>query len=257
MKQGVAVTTLGLGLNYNEDLMVELARRSDGNHVFIEQATALASVFDREFNDVLSVVAQEITVVIKCAPYIRPTRLLGIDGEINGQNVIVRLNQLYGGQEKYVLLEVTIPEPVHADVLPVADVEVAYSNLFTKAVDRLTQAVSVRLTESPAAVEEQVDADVMTEYVLQVANERNAQAVSLRDEGKIEQAEQVLKGNAAFLDDNAKRYHSPKLQKRAVDNAQQSRNLDARTWRRTRKSMRSQQHEDARQQTQQQERPKR
>ena len=56
------MTTLGLGLDYNEDLMTQLARKSDGNHYFIENTADLARRFGYEFDDVLSVVAQEVTV---------------------------------------------------------------------------------------------------------------------------------------------------------------------------------------------------
>ena len=59
-KEGISVSTIGLGLDYNEDLMTKLASESDGNHVFVEKSTQLVDVFNREFNDVLSVVAQEV-----------------------------------------------------------------------------------------------------------------------------------------------------------------------------------------------------
>ncbi len=49
IKEGISVTTLGLGLDYNEDLMPQLARRSDGNNYFIENSTELASKFGFEF----------------------------------------------------------------------------------------------------------------------------------------------------------------------------------------------------------------
>lgn len=252
MKEGIAVTTLGLGLDYNEDLMVELARRSDGNHVFVEQATELADVFNREFNDVLSVVAQEITIKIQCAPGIRPLRLLGINGDINGREVVVQLNQLYSEQEKYVLLEVAVPESTAMRIQPVAEVEVAYENMETRTTDRLGSSVSVQFDESPAIVEEQTDAKVMTECVLQIANERNVQAVALRDQGKMKQAKELLESNAVFLSNNAQKLESEMLQLRATDNIQQSQKLDLDEWKRTRKEMRSQQHQDAQQQRQQQ-----
>src|SRR5262249_32047712 len=37
-KEGISITTIGLGLGYNEDLMTQLAMRSDGNHGFAESA---------------------------------------------------------------------------------------------------------------------------------------------------------------------------------------------------------------------------
>ena len=109
MKEGISVSTMGLGLDYNEDLMTKLAQNSGGNHSFIEQANDLARVFNQEFNDVLSVVAQEVAIDIRVAAGVRPVRVLNADAEINGQQVILQMNQLYSEQEKYVMLEVEVP----------------------------------------------------------------------------------------------------------------------------------------------------
>lgn len=246
MKEGIAVSTLGLGLDYNEDLMFQLAYRSDGNHVFVEEATELASVFLREFEDVLSVVAQEVAITVRCAPGIRPVRLLGIDGEINGQEVVVKLNQLYGGQEKYALLEIEVPESNSPNVRPVAGVDVAFANMVTGATERLTAKADVGFDASAQVVQDRVNTKVMTECVLQIANERNALATALRDEGKLEQAKVVLEGNCQYLCGNAAQLKSDLLQQRAEDNKLQSQNLDDEKWYKTRKDMRGGQYIDSR-----------
>ena len=58
--EGISVTTVGLGLGYNEDLMFELAEKSDGNHAFVENSKDLVRIFEYEFKDILSVVAPQI-----------------------------------------------------------------------------------------------------------------------------------------------------------------------------------------------------
>ena len=35
LQQGISVSTIGVGMQYNEDLMLQLARASDGNHTFV------------------------------------------------------------------------------------------------------------------------------------------------------------------------------------------------------------------------------
>ncbi len=60
-KEGISVTTIGLEAEYNEDLMTKLAMYSDGNHAFAETPQDLARIFDHEFNDILSVIAQDVT----------------------------------------------------------------------------------------------------------------------------------------------------------------------------------------------------
>ena len=93
-REGISVTTIGLGLGYNEDLMFQLAQKSDGNHAFVENTRDLSRIFQYEFSDVLSVVAQEIDISIHCKPGIVPIRVLGRDSDIADGIVYTSINQL-------------------------------------------------------------------------------------------------------------------------------------------------------------------
>ncbi|MBN1685034.1 MAG: VWA domain-containing protein, partial [Spirochaetales bacterium] len=90
-KTGISVTTIGLGLGYNEDLMVRLAEKSDGNHAFVENSKDLSRIFEYEFGDILSVVAQDIEIEIRCGDGVRPVRVLGREAEIIGSVVITSI----------------------------------------------------------------------------------------------------------------------------------------------------------------------
>jgi Ca-activated chloride channel homolog len=248
IEEGISVSTMGLGLDYNEDLMAQLAQRSDGNHFFIEKANDLAKVFNFEFDDVLSVVAQEVAITINVGPEVRPVRVLGREAEINGQQVIVQLNQLYREQEKYVMLEVELPATKAGQTRQIAQVDVSYANMETKTTDRLSSTVSVNFDVSNEVVQAKTNAAVMTECVLQIANDKNRLATALRDKGDVEGARKVLKDNASYLAKNADKYKSAKLRQRSVDNFGQSNQLDEKEWAANRKRMRESQHADKTQQ---------
>jgi Ca-activated chloride channel family protein len=237
IKEGISVTTLGLGLDYNEDLMTQLARRSDGNNYFIEKSSDLESKFAFEFNDVMSVVAQEVTVRITCRPGVRPIRVLGRQADITGQTVTTYLNQVYGEQEKYVLLEVEVPGGNDGTNRALADVTVSYLNLATNAADRITRIASNRFTKSPALVESSTNRAVMASAIEQIGVEKNQLAVSLRDQGRIEEARRVLMANAAFLAENAARYESKELESFSSVQQESAGKLDAEQWNGMRKSM--------------------
>ena len=249
MKEGISVSTMGLGLDYNEDLMTKLARNSGGNHVFIEAADDLVRVFNHEFNDVLSVVAQEVTISIRLADGVRPVRALNAAAEINGQEVIVQMNQLYSEQEKYLMLEVEVPATAAGKSREVAEVRVSYANLQTKTTDRLTSAVSANFSQSLAEVEAKLNAHVCACAVLQISNIRNKLATELRDKGDIEGARQVLLENGKYLGENAAKYNVDLLQTRCADNLDQAKNLSGPEWARYRKAMREQQITDDQQQS--------
>lgn len=80
--------------------MTAIAGYSDGNHTFVANSADLEKAFTKEFQDVMSVVAQDIVVQIKTGDKVKPVRLLGRDGDILGNTVNVKLNQLYSNQEK-------------------------------------------------------------------------------------------------------------------------------------------------------------
>jgi len=243
VRDGIAVTTIGLGLGYNEDLMTRLAYNSDGNHYFAESARQLASIFDSELGDVLSVVAQEVVTEIECAPGIRPIRILGRDGEISGQHVKVYLNQIYSAHEKYVLLEVEVPSHRDGEKLDLADVRVRYDNMQTRERDTLEQGVKAQFSRSAELVKKSENKDVMVAVVEQVATEKNEQATQLRDEGRVEEAQELLLDNAAYLERNARNYAAPQLRSLGEQNLQDADAVEGDDWNRQRKVMREKQAE--------------
>lgn len=248
-KESIAVSTLGLGLDYNEDLMTKLAQKSGGNHVFIEEAESLVRVFNYEFNDVLSVVAQEVAIDILAAKGIRPVRVLNMDSEINGQTVIVNMSQLYSEQEKYVLLEVEVPAAKAGQTREIAEVKVSYANMLTQTTDRLSSSVSANFSDSLAVVEKNLNVKVCTDCVLQLANEKNILATALRDRGDVVGARRILLVNGKYLEENARRYKSEALLVRGRDNVEQASKLNSAAWGRNRKFMRQLQNNDAVQQS--------
>lgn len=249
IREGISVTTLGIGLDYNEDLLTQLARRSDGNHAFVENATDLARIFDAEFGDVLSVVAQEVTIKIRCGDGVRPIRILGRDGDISGQTVRVFMNQLYGNQEKYVLLEAEVNAVAAGKSRTVADVAVSYADMATKKNETVNRSASVQFTGSERIVEEKIDCAVMASVVEQIGVENNKLAVALRDKGRIEEARAAFRSNAGYLRENASKYNAPALEKQGAINDKAASNLDAPSWKGQRKELFKDQDSRARQQS--------
>lgn len=248
-REGISVSTIGLGLGYNEDLMVQLAQKSDGNHAFVENTRDLSRIFRYEFDDVLSVVAQEIEISIHCAPGIVPVRVMGRDADIADGVVYTTINQLYSNQQKYIMLEVEIPPQPEGKQLPVATVDISYGNMVSGLTDSLSSFADVQFTASQVTAEENVNRETMAEAVLQLATEESKRAVQLRDEGKLEEAEEVLLENAEYLMEQAEALQAPMLQGYGEQNIMDADAVDDEDeWQSTRKEMRDKQHENESQQ---------
>ncbi|MCL2258381.1 MAG: VWA domain-containing protein [Cystobacterineae bacterium] len=219
-KKGIAVTTLGIGEGYNEDLMTAIAGYSDGNHAFVEEPTDLEMIFAKEFNDVMSVVAQDVEVVIQLANNVKPVRLLGRDGEIKGNQARVRLNQLYSNQEKYVLLEVIPAKGVRAETKPFVEINVSYDNLSTKKKDTYQKALAIRYTASVEEVKGAVVEEVLADSAIQSMALENERAVQLMSEGKMSEAQAVLKQSARTLE--ALPISAPTVKQKIQENVNQN-----------------------------------
>ncbi len=240
-KEGISVTTVGLGLGYNEDLMARLASAADGSHAFVENARDLARVFDLELGDVLSAVAQEVVVRIECGPGVRPVRVLGREAEIAGSVVTLVLSQVYAEQEKYVLLEVETAAGRAGESRDVAAVEVTYADLARATRERLVGRATVRYAGADEARLAAANPEVMVAVVEQVAAEQSARAIALRDEGRIEAAQRLLLDNAAFVSQNAQELGSERLQELARANQADASKLSPEEWEKARKQMLDQQ----------------
>ncbi len=226
IKEGISVTTIGLGSGYNEDLMTRLAEKSDGRHAFVEQPEQLAAIFQDEIGSVNAVVAQKVKIDILCDPGVKPVRVLGREATITGQKVSLQLNQIYSKEEKYLILEIEVPATaaeVHRDL---ARVEVSYDNLSTHAQDHLTSTVAVSFSNDPQAVEKALNKAVLVAAVQQIGVANNEKALALWDAGKKEEAKAALTSNSSELGSWAAKLDAPSLWMACSNNAGDIKNLE-------------------------------
>jgi len=238
--EGISVTTIGVGNGYNEDLMSKLAYKSDGGHYFCEEADELANVFDQEFGRALSVVAQKVIIEINCPKGIKPIRLLGREGNIKGQKIMLDMNHIYSEHEKYVLLEVKTPA-YEKDALSIADVNIRYVDMKNNAEEKQSTTVTASLTRSREMYDSKQNKVVYADVVEQIAIENNEKALALRDQGQIEKAKAELISNTAYLRSNAAELGSGKLDVYAVENENDAKAVQQEDWSGQRKVMRESQ----------------
>lgn len=257
--KGISVTTIGLGLEYNEDLMQRLAASSDGNHAFVESPRQLAGIFDKEFGDALSIAAQDVTIIIECRDGFKPKRVLGRDADISGNRIALKLNQLQADNERYVVIEMETPGAAKVGDAEVADIKVDYLDLDTKSRTQKQASVRARLSDNDGDVEGSINKSVLAQVTAQIATEQNERAVELRDKGDISGARKMLKDNAAYIKKSRETYATgaaaaPTMSVEALSelekkNEEASNNLDGEQWNKTRKAMRHDQHKSKVQQS--------
>jgi len=207
MKERIAVTTIGVGTDYNEDLMTKLAQNSDGNTYFVESSRDLPRIFSAELGDVLSVFARDVILEIEILVGARPIRIIGRDGRLDDRRVEIRLNNLYGGQEKYVLVEVEVPAGSERDNLKLATARCSYYNLLSKHSEQSDGEASVRFSKRESDVSRSVNLEVQKDLMLNEMAEAKDEAIRQADRGDHAGAAATLRAVGGKVRETAREYN--------------------------------------------------
>lgn len=216
VQDGISVSTIGLGLGFNEDLMTRLALRSDGNTYFAENSDDLAGIFQRELGDVLSVVARRVVVEIEFPDGARPVRIVGREGRVEDRRVVVELNQLYGGQEKFVLIETELSPAKSAATREVATATLRYEDAADARAGSQTASVAASFTAKPAEVVAAANKQVQADYAANLMAETKDKVVVLVDAGRRDEAAEELRSVGSMLSSMATTYDNFAVQKVAA-----------------------------------------
>lgn len=76
---GQSVTTLGMGIEFNEELLTALAKNSGGNYYYVESPDMLVSLFANEINSMFRVVAKNVRYRLRLPTGCKVTRSYGLE----------------------------------------------------------------------------------------------------------------------------------------------------------------------------------
>lgn len=193
-QQGTSVTTMGVGTDYNEDLMTSLADHASGNYYFIQESAEIAGVFSRELSKMFSTVAQATTVELLIEDGVELKQVFGYTFTRQGDKVVIPLAEMFAGQKRGILVALQVPV-VREGNAPVGQITLRYSDPVDdgKAHEASIAAV-VRVTKDKEIVEKSRNKAVEERVgEVQVATAMNTAANLLRD-GDADQAQEVLRG---------------------------------------------------------------
>ncbi len=187
----ISLTTMGVGLDYNENLMVGLAQQGGGNYYFIEAPASLASIMNKEFKTLTAVVAQNAAIEITLGRHVELRDVIGCEYRTQGDHFIIPVGDLYSNESREFTVELAIPEG--AGFLTVARGVLQYeSNQHWS--DRVTSATAtVCYTRDVAAIEKDRDLNVQAKADVAVSTRTVEHAMKAMDEGKSDQAAEMIR----------------------------------------------------------------
>ena len=105
---GVTVSAVGLGLEYNEDLMSRLADVGGGTYDFVDDPKELSKVFTDELDRTAAVVARDVRVRVTVPEGVELLDVIGWDAERDAEGWSVRIGDVYAGNSTKVVARVAI-----------------------------------------------------------------------------------------------------------------------------------------------------
>jgi Ca-activated chloride channel family protein len=100
---------MGVGLEYNENLMVGLSESGGGNYYFIESPRTLASMFQKELDEFNSVVAQNASVELSLGEGVRVLDVIGFEHKRESGRVVIQVGDLISGERRELTVELEVP----------------------------------------------------------------------------------------------------------------------------------------------------
>lgn len=224
--EGISTTTMGLGTDFNEDLMMEMASAGGGAFYFIESPEVTPQIFKEELQGLLNVVAQNLIISLM------PANGVNIVGQLNAYPMkferaytTFRLGDVFADEIKALVLELTIP-PLSEGMHQIASLRFEYDELRednTTQHQRIELPIYIRATDQRNAIvvkNPMVNHNVL---LLQAANARRT-AVQLADRGAFGEASQILRHAAHLID--SQHDNNPKLLEERNALMQQAKELE-------------------------------
>jgi Ca-activated chloride channel family protein len=194
---GISVTTIGVGDDYNEDLMAGLAEASDANYYYVKDTERLPEIFAKELGELVTVAAREVRIEIICPRGVKPIGLIGRPEVFSGQKAAVQLSQLALAQNRYLFLRCLVNEPQPE----VAAVTVRYTDeLNNGAEESVSQRAQVRFTDDKTVAANSERAEIIAQKELLLTAVAKDDALVEADAGRYKQAAQTLNRQAVVLD---------------------------------------------------------
>lgn len=107
-QSGLSVSTMGVGLYYNEDLLQSIAESGGGKYYYIENPAQIEEIFREELHSLFKTVANNVTIEFNGNNCIDSIVILGYEANVNKNGALTSLGNVYSGQKGVLLMKLKI-----------------------------------------------------------------------------------------------------------------------------------------------------
>jgi Ca-activated chloride channel family protein len=224
LSQGAQVTSLGVGIDYDERTLNALAVRSSGRLYHLGNLDEMASILRREMDLLGSTVASDAFVEVVPAPGVRLSLADGARSAwAGGGTVRIPLGVLFGGQHREALVRVHFEDAASVAggaPRPIASVRLHFRDPNEGDLDRVQEVIArVQTTDDSGAVAAHMSGRTHAIMAVQDAARLEMQAAQQVNGGQFGQADDSLAVAQKKLESEAKSVHDEPQRRRLAQAA--------------------------------------
>ncbi|MCI5124504.1 MAG: hypothetical protein D3925_08525 [Candidatus Electrothrix sp. AR5] len=189
---GISLSTFGVGLDFNEDLMAALSESGRGMYYFIDRPESMEAILAKEFNSVERLVAADIKATITLDPGLLIEQVFANTFTVNGNTVSVRFGDLAAGERRRMQIRVQPRQRGPGAVNNAAMIQVAYTNPGGGGSGSLSQSIGLAYIKNQQAITDNLDKDISDRSAVFEANFARKEAALAFDQGEKKRADSIL-----------------------------------------------------------------
>jgi Ca-activated chloride channel family protein len=164
-ERGIYLSTIGLGREFNDSLLIRLANQGQGAYHFIDSAQEMDKVFRRDAIGLMEKAASGVSATIRPAEGVRLVSLTGYEGQPPAGPVEVKLRDLGTGDSQVLLARLNVGAGFTGQ-RTLATVELRYNDLLGQRAETMTLPVYADAGPS-AAYDSLWDVEVLRNATIQ------------------------------------------------------------------------------------------
>ena len=197
--RGVSTTTMGIGVDFNEDLMERMAIKGGGHFYFIEHARQIPDFLHRELGEVMATVARNVAVSLYLPAGIDAKLLNTYETDRAGAEIKVRLDDMMADEARSALFKLNVRPGYLGTTMPLR-VTVSYLDVASSETLSVSSSEAVLTYATEAECErEQPNPRVMEQVALQEAARAREEALQYDAAGDYQASARILAGAANFV----------------------------------------------------------
>jgi len=194
-EQGVSLTTVGVGLDFDEQLMTAMAVSGRGNYYFVESSDQLAAMFGDEFSKLGATAATDVQVAVAPADGVVVLDAYGYPMHAEGGKLYIPVADMHSGEQRKIVLRLRV-NATRLGAMDVGRVETSFFRVATASRERSDLLAAAVVTDDPRQVADHLDREAVRHVERALTARAIDEATVLYEQGRGEAAQKVLQQRA-------------------------------------------------------------